>query len=117
MKGILIDPVNRTITNCSVENETFLDDLYKLIFGPDYGKVMMIVERVNLPYHQLESARSPDDLWLDECGFLHDENSHFTYGGMILAGRAVILGANEDHSESCDTLLSIEHVRALVRWA
>jgi hypothetical protein len=109
MRGILIDPTTRTITECELEQKNLFDQLYKLMDCD-------MVERFNLPYHQNVDARSMDDMWLDEMGWLKGNPRGFMYGGALFAGKCVILGANRDFTKSVSTKLSLEEVEDLVIW-
>lgn len=109
MKGILIDPTTRTITECELQQKDLFQQFYELI-GCD------IVERFPLPYHQNPEARSMDDMWVNEMGWLVREPYPFNYGGMPFAGKVIILGSNRDGTKSKDTKLSLEQVKELVAW-
>jgi len=109
MRGILIDPTTRTITECELEQKNLFDQLYKLMDCD-------MVERFSLPYHQNDRARSMDDMWLDEMGWLKGSTKGFMYGGALFAGKCVLLGANADGSKSKSTKLKLEQVKQLVVW-
>jgi len=109
MRGILIDPTTRTITECELQQKDLFQQFYELI-GCD------IVERFSLPYHQNPEARSMDDMWLDEMGWLRHNAESFMYGGVAYAGKCVLLGANRDGTKSVSTKLKLDDVTQLVRW-
>lgn len=109
MKGILIDPITRTITECELKQKDLFDQLYKLMDCD-------IIERFSLPYHENVEARSMDDMWLDEMGWLRHVPAPFMYGGKMFAGKCVILGANRDGSKSVDAKVSKDNVTKLVKW-
>jgi hypothetical protein len=109
MRGILIDPTTRTITECELEQKDLFDQLYKLM---DCN----MIERFSLPYHQNAKARSMNDMWLDEMGWLKSNTESFMYGGVLFAGKCVLLGVNEDGTKSNDTKLKLKIVNQLVTW-
>jgi len=109
MRGILIDPTTRTITECELEQKNLFNQLYKLMDCD-------MIERFSLPYHQNEKARSMDDMWLDESGWLKGNTKSFMYGGVLFAGKCVLLGTNIDGTKSKDTKIKLEKVEKLVVW-
>jgi len=103
LKGVLIDPVNRTVTEVEVnKGYHLLEDLYKII-GTD------IVETVRMP--------GRNTLWVDEEGLFKKGNPMFKFhnvGQGAFVGKAVVLG--NQGSGCSDAKFSVGEVEKLVEW-
>ena len=102
-KGILIDVVNKTVTEVEIKSSKTLKEMYRVI-----GCSM--VECVNID--------PKNDLWVDEEGLLTvTENTRsFNCGGHYLIGNGLILGFNPKKGESCDTTLTVNQVKEMVKF-
>lgn len=100
MRGILIDPFAKTITETTVEKG--LQPIYDAIKADCF-------DVVGLPRE--------DALYVDDEGLFKRGQDFFAIGGYRspIAGRALILGTN-DEGESVDAKCSLDWVRGRVRW-
>lgn len=102
MRGILIDPVERTVTEIDTKGD--LAALYEAL-------QCQVVEAVQVG--------DGDILWIDEEGLLHDEPGPFfafrTHPDHPFAGRGLILGAHAD-GDNRATTLPVERVADLILW-
>lgn len=115
IKGILIDPNNRSITDVEFKDPVRFEEIYEVI-GCD------TIEAVRLDNHT--------DLWLDEEGRYKKNNPAFAFvehhdvGKTVQmhAGRAVILGRKFDPDPevgmvSCDTDWDCLKTADLLEWS
>lgn len=102
MRGILIDPVEKTVTE--IETAGDLDALYALLD-------CTTVERVSLGAGQ--------DLWIDEEGLLKDEPGPFFAfehnDDRPLCGRGVVL-SHDGGGDTIGTKLALEAIENLIVW-
>jgi hypothetical protein len=107
IKGILIDPITRTITQVELiytHDRGFLEAMYQLLD-------CQMIEAV-----RFESPRST--LWVDEEGLFKRGNPVFAYPGLgqgQFCGKAVILG-DTPGGNCTDTKLTLAEVTAAVQW-
>jgi len=105
MKAILIDPHNRSVSEVEVSKSRFLKDLYAHI-GCD------LVERAI-------SEDRKHEVWLDEEGLFKQPLAFFKFEGYpqeAYAGKGVILGCNRTLSDSKDCPLTLDEVKAKVKF-
>jgi hypothetical protein len=107
IKGILIDPVNRTITEtmipCADGNVT-LQGMYDAL-------ECEMVEAVRFP-------KTAHTLWVDEEGLFKRGNPAFSYQGVgqgMFVGRALVLGDTKG-GNCTDSKLTVADVTAFVAW-
>jgi hypothetical protein len=107
IRGILIDPWRRKITEVQCTAERTLDDMYKFCHCD-------CIDRVEWPD---ESKKS--DVWVDDEGLLHDPYPALFnivgYDEQSFAGRGLVLGYSRS-GESVSTKLTIPEVSKLIRW-
>jgi hypothetical protein len=104
IKGILIDPVNRSISEVQVDNGNFLESIYGLL-----GCNM--VEAVSM------GTTPESSLWVDEEGLFKRGNPAFAMPGVgpgMFVGKGIILG--DAGSESCATSITVRMVKSMVKW-
>lgn len=105
MKAILIDPHTRSFSEVEVSEKNFLKDLYSHIG-------CSLVERVIADDRKHE-------IWLDEEGLFSEDIALFSYEGYpqeAYAGKGVILGCNRTLSKSKDCALTLDEVKAKVKF-
>lgn len=109
MKGYLIDPQEKTITEVDVDMSDGLKAVYKLLD-------CRLVEAVYLNEAQ-------DCVFVNEEGLM--DGTIDTYGMFLvtgtarsvpLAGRGVVLGFDPDQGASADVQASIDSIRAMVSF-
>ena len=103
MKGILINPTDKTIT--WVELTKDYRDIYPLI-----GNDCQLFE---CPY--VESLHPHNALFCDEEGGFKD-NDTFKIWVHNIRGNALILGCNLENGDSKDCTLTIEEITKLVKF-
>lgn len=105
MKGILIDVYNENVRQVEVDDREVLKSMYKHIN-------CQLVDRVSINSH--------DDIWVDDEGLLclTEESKFFTYKGYngVLSGNGLILGVNHRNGESVDPCITVDEVRAKVKF-
>lgn len=101
MRAILIDPFSKTVTQ--VECAPGIEAIYALIDADCFCTV------------NLDDAGNA--VYLDDEGLFREGQEFFALGNypQPLAGRGLILGCNEE-GESVATTITVEQVRAAVRW-
>jgi len=108
MKGILINPFNRTLTEIIIGEA--LEDVYQAITNDKIGPVRCI-ERVQLAQGQ--------DLWLDEEGTFKPLQKKFAIivlGFRKFTGCAILLGSNAEGDSWGDTIIKAEHLMPSMIW-
>ena len=114
IKGLLIDPERRTITEVEIpvdEDGSSLDGMYRALdcSTVDCGRGGLF----GLP------GRPADDVWFDDEGLYSDKHDGFVLPGWVpIIGRGLILGFDAD-GNSVDHTLSGDDVEALtrtIRW-
>jgi hypothetical protein len=98
IKGILIDPDNRTISE-TVVGAPFLSSIYAVL-QCDVVEACHIDEK--------------NSIWLDEEGLFKAGNPAFMFIEQGFVGKAVILGDLGDRS--CDTTVTVDQVKKWVGW-
>jgi|GEM_PF-4793134 len=108
MKGILINPFKKTLTEIINNN---IKDVYKELTNKEIGEVNMI-ERFPLGPREY--------LWLDEEGLFKAQQKRFAIppltGFQTFAGIAIILGENQEGDSWCDTKINIEELYNSIVW-
>lgn len=101
MKGILIDPFTRTITEREIERDS-LKGIYDAL-GVECFSCVGLDKR--------------DTLYVDDEGLFRENQEFFLIGNypQPLAGRALILGTDPE-GRSVTPRASIDLVRGVVRW-
>lgn len=103
MRGFLIDPYKREITE--VDTDAELESLYSLLDCE-------MVEAVGLS--------SVDDLWLDENGImtLTADTMFFKVEGLYqpYAGKGLVLGADVNTGESLPVSMSLEELELITNF-
>ena len=97
MKGILINPFNKTITEVDYSGD--FKQIYKFIDCSTFDVVMLDVQ---------------DDMFVDDEGLLKD-NRYFSWSGRNFAGKALILG-HDDKGETIATTYDLQEVVDRVEW-
>jgi len=100
MKGILINPHEKTITE--VEYSGNYKEIYSLIDCRTFDVAM---------------AKENNDLYLDDEGLFKDNQKYFRMVelGANYAGKGLIL-AHDDAGESIATTLTLQEVEDMVQW-
>lgn len=105
MRGILINPVNRTITEIDVKPG--LQGLYAAL-------------RADAAFSgTVELVRVTDavDLWIDEEGNLGADRPVFNFGHQPVAGAALILGNDgEGDSEGLPDYVTLQRASHVITW-
>ncbi len=113
MRGILIDPVNREVSEIEVDQsvQDSLAPLYELLTIEGSADVDL-AERIRLPQNQY--------IWVDGEGWLKPETARYswlcTWLPQAIAGKAVILGEARSGEHTISTSLSVEDVRKAVHF-
>ena len=105
MKAILIDPHTRSVSEVEVSEKNFLKDLYAHI---GCG----LVERTI-------ADDLKHEIWLDEEGLFSESVQLFSIEGYsqdAYAGKGVMLGCNRTLTGSKDCALTLDEVRAKVKF-
>ena len=101
MRGLLIDPITRTISELDREDDSLIGEIIMAVTG--------MVEVVPLT--------KSHDLWIDEegrCVYPHP-CGYFEISGQVFAGRGLVLGV--DREGGCKgATWSAERLENLVRW-
>lgn len=99
-KAILIDAINRTITETTI-------NIWSEI-APKIGCDLLTIVQID----------AKNDLYVDDEGLLKNPENFILFDGypQPLAGSGLILGSNHRTGESCDTSLTVEQVKAKVRF-
>jgi hypothetical protein len=102
-KGILIDSVNKTVTEVEIDGSKTLKEMYRLI-----GCECVDCNQIT----------SKNDLWIDDNGIIFaDCNTRgFRYGDNHFLGNGLVLGFNRNNGNSCDTTLTLEQVTNSVHF-
>ena len=108
-KGILIDVVNRSVTEVMVtkdENGSSLPSMYG---------------HLRCEMFEIVDFFEQDDIYVDEEGLYRTENydnGFFLFEGMVnpISGNGLILGIDHETGESKDTTLSVEYIREKVKF-
>jgi hypothetical protein len=108
-KGILIDVVNRSVTEVMVTKDNNGSSLPSM-----YGHLRCEMIEVVSFFEQ-------DDIYVDEEGLYRTENYNngfFMFEGMKepISGNGLILGIDHETGETKDTTLSVEYVREKVEF-
>ena len=108
-KGILIDVVNRSVTEVMVTKDNNGSSLPSM-----YG-------HLRCEMFEVVSFFEQDDIYVDEEGLYRTENydnGFFMFEGMKepISGNGLILGIDHETGESEDTTLSVEYVREKVEF-
>jgi hypothetical protein len=107
MRGLLIDPFAKTITEIEIgEGDNVLPDLYKAIHTDIVEVIRMREPRDGLAI----------DLWVDEEGLFKNEQKFFMIKGSAqqIAGRAVVL--QERNADCISTTATIENIEDLIAF-
>jgi len=97
MKGILINPFNKTITEVDYSGD--FKQIYNFIDCNTFDVVMLC---------------DADDLYVDDEGLLKD-NRYFSWSGRVFAGKGLILGHNEE-GETTPTSYDLQEVVDRIEW-
>ena len=112
IKGVLIDPVNRTVSEVELSNENLLASMYKVL-----GCACVDVGREGLTFLP---SKPYDDLWFDDEGLYSECEDCFELPGMVpLIGRGLILSYDADGNSISHTLTQedICKLRSVVTWS
>lgn len=93
-RGVLIDPVARTVVEASVLRDS-LDSIYFFL--------------------QCTTFDCVGDLYIDDEGCFAPGNGCFNWDGMVIRGRGLLLGVDAD-GETVDYVGSVALVTAKVGW-
>lgn len=108
MRGILIDPWLKTITE--VDCGEGINDMYRLMSNPLGPKVNVFCIGMNWP--------NGDVLYVDDEGLLKRGMRLFDIGridGQPLAGNGLILGSDAE-GNSVDAKLGLVELQTIVKW-
>ena len=105
MRGILIDPWLKTITE--VQCGEGIEDMYRLMSNPLGPKVDVFCIGRGWP--------NGDVLYVDDEGLLKRGMRLFLMDGQHLAGNGLILGSDNE-GNSVDAKLLLKEVQCLVKW-
>lgn len=96
-KGILIDPIARTVTAVEVNDG--------------------IAEQLGCQWFDIARWAPGEDLYVDDEGLLTYPNprGYFSVGGALFAGRGLLLGTDRS-GEAVDTSYDVERVTRIVEW-
>ncbi len=101
IKGIVIDPKNRTITHMDIPTSIYayyeiIDcDAFDICTTPALSKKSSII-------------------YVDDLGLLKD-NYQFVIEGVRIAGKAMVVGGNPS-GDDVDTTITVKELLALVKW-
>lgn len=97
MRGVLIDPTAKTVTDVQIKKDTY----------------KRIGEAIRCDTITCTSVSSQDDLWLDDEGLLTRPNPHgyFKLGGHLFAGVGLIL-SHDDEGNSVSTRIPLALVQS-----
>mgnify|MGYP003113659222 FL=1 len=86
MKGILINPIDETITEIEHKGS--------------------ITDTIDARMMECVCIEKEDDIWIDEEGLLKQSNYFYKYKDMLLCGKSLVLGVTEDgDSTNCNHTL------------
>ncbi|MAD98760.1 MAG: hypothetical protein Unbinned200contig1000_75 [Prokaryotic dsDNA virus sp.] len=105
MRGILIDPWLKTITE--VECGETIEDIYRLLSNPLGPKVHIFTMATYWP--------NGDTLYVDDEGLLKPKMRLFNIDGQLLAGNGLILGSDRE-GNSVDAKSSLVEIQRMVTW-
>lgn len=97
MKGILINPFDQTIK--------------EVVYTGDYREVYVLTDCQTFDVVSLSDV---DDMYIDDEGLLKD-NRYFSWSGRNFAGKALILGHN-DEGDTTATTYDLQEVVDIVEW-
>lgn len=103
--GILIDPINRTVTNIPLDNST-IDDLHEAMQCQIFTVGGYLDDKGNCLYVDDEGLFVPPT----EQGFFRLKGIDNTY-----AGRSIVIGTDEE-GQSITPSISREIVETMVQW-
>ena len=105
MKAILIDSVNRKVTE--VEVEPSLQSYYKILSYEDRLKVDCI---------DCWNIDENCAVYIDDEGLLKDVQDFFIVGKKALAGQGLVV-SHDNFGETIDVQVTVEQVEAMVKFA
>lgn len=111
IKGLLICPDKRTITEVEVNSEDSLQAMYNLIecSAVDVGRGGL----------QFLPSSPQDDVWFDDEAAFSDKKTGFMLPGWVpLTGNGLILGFDDEGNCTDHTLTTqdVETLRQKIRW-
>ena len=97
MRGILINPFDQTIK--------------EVVYTGDYREVYVLTDWQTFDVVSLSDV---DDMYIDDEGLLKD-NRYFSWSGRNFAGKALILG-HDDEGDTTATTYDLQEVVDIVEW-
>lgn len=106
MRGILIDPVAKSLAEVNVGRGN--SAIYALLCDPDHGMTVDTFDVVELP--------TGDAIYIDDEGLLKDPEYFFAVNGsQPIAGRGLVLGTTSK-GESADATITLADLAKQVSW-
>jgi hypothetical protein len=99
-KAILIDAINRTVTETTI------------------GIWSEIAPKIGCDLFDIIQLDAKNDLYVDDEGLLKNPKNFILWDGYPtpLAGNGLILGGDHNTGESCDTNLTVDQVKVKVKF-
>ena len=106
MKAILIDSREMDVREVDIPLE-----------GGDYSQIAEAIgcELFTVAQYLQQDTDTPDVLFVDDEGLLHNPEHFFSFNGQPLCGNGLILGTTYDGDSTAPTVTTDE-VCAMVRW-